>query len=56
MYEFLAPWGILVPALSAALIYLIITDIRRKKMLSLIEAPEEPGYSYDRVAMVSGVA
>lgn len=40
MYEFLAPWGMLVPALSAILIYLVVSEIRRKKLLSFIEAPE----------------
>lgn len=40
MYEFLAPWGVLVPALSAALIYLVISEKRRKRMLGDIEAPE----------------
>ena len=56
MYEFLAPWGVLVPAISAALIYLTISEIRRKKMLRHIEAPADPGYSYDRVALVTGLA
>ncbi len=40
MYEFLAPWGVLVPALSAILIYLIVSEARRKRMLTQIEAPE----------------
>lgn len=40
MYEFLAPWGVLVPALSATLIYLIINEFRRKQMLVYLEAPE----------------
>ena len=40
MYEFLAPWGVLVPALSATLIYLTVSETRRKRMLVSIEAPE----------------
>ena len=40
MYEFLAPWGVLVPALSAIFIYLIVSEVRRKRLLAFIEAPE----------------
>ncbi len=42
MYEFLAPWGALAPALSALLIYLIVSEMRRKRMLHFIEPPEGP--------------
>ncbi|MCV6593156.1 MAG: hypothetical protein OIF48_09415 [Silicimonas sp.] len=41
MYEFLAPWGVLVPALSALVIYLRITATRRKGMMKMIHAPNE---------------
>lgn len=40
MYEFLAPWGVLAPALSAIAIYFVISELRRKQMLQTIEAPE----------------
>ena len=41
MYEFLAPWGVLVPAISAGLAYLMVANFRRKQLLSSIEAPVE---------------
>ncbi|MDA8587127.1 hypothetical protein N9L47_12845 [Rhodobacteraceae bacterium] len=41
MYEFLAPWGVLAPITCAVLIYLIVSEIRRKKMMSFIEEPED---------------
>lgn len=40
MYDFLAPWGVLIPALSAIAIYFFISGLRRKQMISAIEAPE----------------
>jgi hypothetical protein len=40
MYEFLAPWGVLVPALSAIAMFIVISELRRKQMLVTIEAPE----------------
>lgn len=40
MYEFLAPWGVLVPAVSAGLIYVIVSGFRREKMMTMIEAPD----------------
>ena len=43
MYEFLAPWGVLVPAISAAMIYLTVSEIRRKHMLSLLYAVDGTG-------------
>ena len=40
MYEFLAPWGALVPALSAAVTYLYVVEKRRLAMLRMIQAPD----------------
>ena len=40
MYEFLAPWGVLVPALSAIAMFIVISEVRRKQMLVTIEPPE----------------
>lgn len=37
MYEFLAPWGMLVPAISAITVYAFIAEQRRKDLLALIE-------------------
>lgn len=33
MYEFFAPWGVLVPVLSAAICYFLSSEARRKAML-----------------------
>lgn len=33
MYEFLAPWGVLVPLVSAAICYFLSSESRRKAML-----------------------
>ena len=40
MYEFLAPWGALVPALSAAVTYLYVAEKRRVAMLRMVQAPD----------------
>ena len=40
MYEFLAPWGALAPALSAAVTYLYVAEKRRLAMLRMIQAPD----------------
>jgi hypothetical protein len=47
MYEFLAPWGVLVPVLSAAICYFLSSESRRKAMLEEFEftTREEPGSS-----------
>ena len=42
MYEFLSPWGALAPALCAGLVYMIVSEIRRKRMLTFLEPPEGP--------------
>ena len=47
MYEFLAPWGVLVPAISAAMIYLTVSEIRRKHMLSLLHAVDGEAVTID---------
>ncbi|NNE78632.1 MAG: hypothetical protein HKN18_00030 [Silicimonas sp.] len=39
MYEFLAPWGVLAPALSAAFAYAIASNARRRQLLGAIQAP-----------------
>ena len=39
MYDFLAPWGVLVPAISAFLVYIYVAEIRRRRQLELIQAP-----------------
>ena len=36
MYEFLAPWGVLVPALSGLFSYMVISEFRRKRMVARI--------------------
>ena len=41
MYEFLAPWGVLAPALTAALTYLFAANLRRRNLLVSLEAPAE---------------
>ena len=56
MYEFLAPWGALVPAISATLIYLIVSEIRRKQMLSAIHAPDDTGPGFEPLPAVSRLA
>ena len=56
MYEFLAPWGVLVPAISAALVYLIVSEIRRKQMLSVIHAPGDTGPGFEPLPSASGLA
>ena len=33
MYEFLAPWGVLVPVLSAAFCYFVSSNAHRKEQL-----------------------
>lgn len=42
MYEFLSPWGVLAPALCAGFVYVIVSEIRRKRMLHFIEPPKGP--------------
>lgn len=39
MYEFLAPWGVLVPAISAIAVYVLVAEQRRKEQLEMIKAP-----------------
>ena len=56
MYEFLAPWGILAPAISAAAIYLIISEFRREKMMVMIEAPDDAPATISRANIASGLA
>lgn len=33
MYEFLAPWGVLIPLFSAVLVYVRVAEKRRKEMM-----------------------
>ncbi len=40
MYEFLAPWGVLVPALSATLSYYMVQRFKRERQFSTFQAPE----------------
>ncbi len=40
MYEFLAPWGVLVPAISALIVYLAVSEERRRDQLKMIEDQE----------------
>ena len=42
MYEFLAPWGVIAPAVTALLTYLVISEIRRKRMMHHMDPPEGP--------------
>jgi len=37
MYEFLAPWGALIPAFSAILVYFFVTELRWRQLRSQIE-------------------
>jgi hypothetical protein len=39
MYEFLAPWGALIPLVSGVVSYLLVSESRRKQMMKDIEAP-----------------
>ncbi len=42
MYEFLAPWGVLIPLLSAAFVYFHVTEKRRAHMIQTFEiAPQK---------------
>lgn len=40
MYEFLAPWGVLVPILSAGICYYLSANSRRQAMLDEFEFGE----------------
>lgn len=40
MYEFLAPWGVFVPIVSAAVCYYLSANSRRKAMLDAFEFNE----------------
>ena len=42
MYEFLAPWGVLAPAVSAAIAYFTVTEMRRREQLRMIEDSSSP--------------
>ena len=46
----------LVPALSATVIYLIINEIRRKRMLSSLDAPEDAPTHFGSRAVSSRLA
>ena len=37
MYEFLAPWGVLVPVISATICYFCSSEARRRVMLKDLE-------------------
>lgn len=39
MYEFLAPWGVFVPATCAVAAYYFGQALRRKQLLSRLQAP-----------------
>ena len=39
MYEFLAPWGALLPLVSAVISYSIVAEFRRRKLLKHIQGP-----------------
>ena len=39
MYEFLAPWGALIPAISAYIVYAVVTELRWRQALEQIEEP-----------------
>ncbi len=56
MYEFLAPWGVLVPAVSAVVIHAIISRARRKKQMTMIYAPTDAPDSVSRCALSQGLA
>jgi len=56
MFEFLAPWGILAPAISAVTIYVIVNGKRREKMMVMIEAPDDAPITLSRANVVSGLA
>ena len=39
MYDFLAPWGVLVPALSGICVYVLVAKYRRKKLIQNFKVP-----------------
>ena len=39
MYEFLAPWGVFVPALTAAMSYFLVKHLQRCQARNALEAP-----------------
>lgn len=49
MYEFLAPWGVLVPLVSAAICYFLSSNSRRNAMLQELEKHTRDGPSSSRV-------
>ncbi len=56
MYEFLAPWGVLIPLCSAVAVYLLVTEKRRKSMIQAFELPppnEKPAPSRTASAPLS---
>lgn len=56
MFEFLAPWGILAPAISAVAIYIVVNGKRREKMMVMIEAPDDAPMTMSRANAASGLA
>jgi|GEM_PF-3067158 len=40
MYEFLAPWGVFLPAICAAVSFFLCQKIRRERQFSSFQAPE----------------
>jgi len=42
MYEFLAPWGAFIPLVSAAIPFLVISELRRKRLMRDIQSPSAP--------------
>lgn len=48
MYEFLAPWGVLVPVLSAAFCYFVSSEARRKERMKDFEVSVREGVSTSR--------
>lgn len=49
MYEFLAPWGALLPLFSAAVTYVWVTEKRRKNMIQTFEMPPRTSRPSSRI-------
>ncbi len=51
MYEFFAPWGVLVPVISAAICYFLSSSARRKANLKEFEVATRVEVSSSRVVL-----
>lgn len=49
MYEFLAPWGVLIPLISAAVTYYWVIERQRKDMIKNFELPPQSNRPSSRI-------